>query len=131
MKPVLPGILNLVRSENPGVAFGMFSEGTGPWHAPALAAFSIVAIVILVTMLWKTGIAWIVWSAAGLSLIFGGAVGNVYDRVRVGAVTDFLDFYMHGYHWYTFNLADSAICLGAGLLLVRAFFTRSHQEAKT
>jgi signal peptidase II len=130
VKPVLPGILNLVRSENPGVAFGMFSEGTGRWHAPALAAFSIVAILILVTMLWKIDRMDRI-SAAGLSLIFGGAVGNVYDRVRVGAVTDFLDFYIRGYHWYTFNLADSAICLGAGLLLVSAFFVRGHQEAKT
>jgi len=67
-------------------------------------------------------------SAVGLSLIFGGAVGNVYDRVRTGAVTDFLDFYVRSYHWYVFNLADSAICVGAGLLLVSMFLTR--QEAK-
>ena len=60
----------------------------------------------------------------------GGAVGNVYDRVRVGAVTDFLDFYLHSYHWYIFNLADSAICVGAGLLLLSMFVTRDHQEAK-
>lgn len=123
MRPVIPGFFNLVRSENPGVAFGIFADGSGLWHTPALVLLSIVATVILAVMLWRIdrldG-----WSAVGLSLIFGGAAGNVYDRVRAGAVTDFLDFYLRGYHWYVFNLADSAICVGAGLLLASMFFTR-------
>ena len=57
-------------------------------------------------------------SATGLALIFGGAMGNVFDRVASGSVTDFLDFYAGTYHWYTFNLADAAICTGAGLLIL-------------
>jgi len=97
LRPVIPGFFNLVRSENPGVAFGMFAEDSGRWHTQALVLFSIVAILILAAMLWKIDQLDRL-SAVGLSLIFGGAVGNVYDRVRAGAVTDFLDFYVHSYH---------------------------------
>ena len=128
VKPVIPGFFNLVRSENPGVAFGMFAEDSGRWHTPALVLFSIAAILVLAVMLWKIE-RLDRMSAVGLSLIFGGAVGNVYDRIRSGAVTDFLDFYVRSYHWYVFNLADSAICVGAGLLLMSMFLTRSQQGA--
>ena len=126
VKPVIPGFFNLVRSENPGVAFGMFAEDSGRWHTPALVLFSIAAILVLAVMLWKIE-RLDRMSAVGLSLIFGGAVGNVYDRIRSGAVTDFLDFYVRSYHWYVFNLADSAICIGAGLLLLSMFLSRSQQ----
>ena len=128
LKPVIPGFFNLVRSENPGVAFGMFADDSGRWHTPALVLFSVLAIVILAAMLWKIDRLDRL-SAVGLSLIFGGAVGNVYDRVRTGAVTDFLDFYVRSYHWYVFNLADSAICVGAGLLLLSMFLTRQEANA--
>lgn len=123
VKPVIAGFFNLVRSENPGIAFSMFAEDSGRWHTPALVILSVVAILILAAMLWKID-RLDRMSAMGLSLIFGGAVGNVYDRVRSGAVTDFLDFYVRSYHWYIFNLADSAICVGAGLLLLSMFLTR-------
>ena len=123
---VIPGFFNLVRSENPGVAFGMFADDSSKWHTPALVVLSVAAISILAAMLWKIE-RMDRLSAAGMALIFGGAVGNVYDRVLAGAVTDFLDFYLGSYHWYIFNLADSAICTGAGLLLLSMFFTR---EAK-
>lgn len=128
VKTVIPGFFNLVRSENPGVAFGMFAQDSGRFHTPALVLLSIVAILILAAMLWKIDRLDRL-SAVGLSLIFGGAVGNFYDRARVGAVTDFLDFYLHNYHWYIFNLADSAICVGAGLLLLSMFLTRSQHGA--
>ena len=123
VRQVIPGFFNLVRSANPGVAFGMFADDSGRWHTPALVLFSVAAIVILAGMLWKID-RMDRLSAVGLALIFGGAVGNVYDRVRAGAVTDFLDFYLGSYHWYIFNLADSAICVGAGLLLLGMFLTR-------
>jgi signal peptidase II len=129
VKSVIPGFFNLVRSENPGVAFGMLADDTGRWHTPALVLLSVVAILILAAMLWKIDRLDRA-SAVGLSLIFGGAVGNVFDRVRSGAVTDFLDFYVQTHHWYIFNLADSAICVGAGLLLLSMFMTRNHNEAK-
>lgn len=127
VKVVIPGFFNLVRSENPGVAFGMLADDAGQWHTLALVLLSVIAILILAAMLWKIDRLDRL-SAMGLSLIFGGAVGNVYDRVRSGAVTDFLDFYVRTHHWYIFNLADSAICTGAGLLLLSMFMTRSQRE---
>ncbi len=114
---VIPGFFNIVRSSNAGVAFGMFQENPSPLRTMILIAVSVVAVAILAAMLWKidkqdrlTG--------TGLSLIFGGAVGNVYDRAHAGMVTDFLDFHAGEWHWYVFNLADSAICVGAGLLIL-------------
>jgi signal peptidase II len=128
VKTVIPGFFNLVRSENSGVAFGMFAEDSGRFHTPALVLLSVVAILILAGMLWKIDRLDRL-SAIGLACIFGGAVGNVFDRVRAGAVTDFLDFYVRSYHWYIFNLADSAICVGAGLLLLSMFLTRGQDGA--
>ena len=129
VKTVIPGFFDIVHSENSGVAFGMFQDDSSRWHTPMLVLFSVVAILILAAMLWKID-KLDRMSAIALSLIFGGAVGNFYDRASAGAVTDFLDFYLGTHHWYIFNLADSAICIGAGLLLLSMYFTRSHVEAK-
>lgn len=129
VKTVIPGFFNVIRSENTGVAFSMFAEGGGRFHTIGLVTLSLGAILVLAFMLWKIE-RLDRMSAVALSLIFGGAVGNVWDRVYAGAVTDFLDFYFGSYHWYTFNLADSAICTGAGLLLLSMFLTRNHQEAR-
>jgi signal peptidase II len=63
-------------------------------------------------------------------LILGGAIGNVIDRVRLGAVVDFLDFYIGSYHWPAFNVADSAICIGVFLILIRAFFIKKELGEK-
>jgi signal peptidase II len=126
-KVVIPGFFSLVRSENPGVAFGMFSESTSSYRTAVLVAFSLIAVAILAWMLWRVE-RWDRVTVMGLSLVFGGALGNVYDRVRAGAVTDFLDFYAGNVHWYTFNIADSAICAGAGLLLI-AMWTRPRHAA--
>ena len=110
----LTPFFNLVVVWNRGVSFGMFDSAgaLGPWVLSGLAG----AVVVLL----------LVWlrradhplTAAGLGLIIGGAVGNVIDRVRFGAVIDFLDFHALGWHWPAFNVADSAICVGAALLLV-------------
>lgn len=129
VKVVIPGFFNLVRSENRGVAFSMFAESTSRWHTPLLIGLSLTAIAVLAAMLWKID-RMDRPSAIALSLIFGGALGNVYDRVQFGAVTDFLDFYVGTYHWYTFNVADCGVCVGACLLLLSMFLTRNHQEAK-
>jgi signal peptidase II len=117
MRTVIPGFFNLVRSQNPGVAFGIFSETSGASRTPILIGLSIIAVLLLAGMLWRID-RLDTPSAAGLALIFGGAMGNVFDRVRVGSVTDFLDFYAGTYHWYTFNVADASICSGAGLLIL-------------
>ena len=76
-----------------------------------------LAIVILAVLLTRIR-RWDRPTGLGVALVFGGALGNVYDRLHAGTVTDFLDFYIGTYHWYTFNLADTAICIGAGLLIL-------------
>jgi signal peptidase II len=116
-KTVIPGFFNIVRSQNPGVAFGMFAENVSRSRTPVLVGLSIVAVLLLAGMLWRID-RLDTPSATGLALIFGGAMGNVFDRVRVGSVTDFLDFYAGTYHWYTFNVADASIFTGACLLIL-------------
>jgi signal peptidase II len=121
-KTVIPGFFNIVRSENPGVAFGIFSEGPTHSRTLILVVFSVLAVLLLAAMLWRID-RLDAPSASGLALIFGGAMGNVFDRVHVGRVTDFLDFYFGSYHWYTFNIADASICTGAGLLILSMLLT--------
>jgi signal peptidase II len=128
-KTVIPGFFNLVRSENSGVAFGMFAGSSTQTHTMALVALSLVAVFLLGVMLWRIERLDSA-SATGLALIFGGAMGNVYDRVHAGMVTDFLDFYVGSWHWYTFNIADASICAGAGLLILSMFLTHHRGEAR-
>jgi signal peptidase II len=106
--------LNLVVVWNRGVSFGMFDSASAhaPWLLSALAVAVVVALV-----LWLRRVDHPLPGIA-LGLIIGGALGNVLDRVRYGAVIDFLDVHALGYHWPAFNVADSAICVGAALLLV-------------
>jgi signal peptidase II len=125
---VIPGFFNIVRSENPGVAFGILADGSSSGRTAILVALSLAAIAVLAVMLWKIG-RQDRWTTIGISLIFGGAIGNVYDRIIAGKVTDFLDFYAGNWHWYTFNLADSAICIGAGLLALSSLLIKPHREA--
>ncbi|MEP6714166.1 MAG: signal peptidase II [Terriglobia bacterium] len=124
---VIPGFFNVIRSGNPGVAFGIFADNSTHSRTLLLIVASVAAVLILARMLWRID-RQDQFSAAGLSLILGGALGNVYDRVLFGSVTDFLDFYSGTYHWYTFNLADSAICIGAGLLILSMFFSKQRKE---
>lgn len=126
-KTVIPGFFNIVRSSNPGVAFGIFQDNPSPHRTLILVAVSIVAVLILAAMLWRID-RQDRYTANGLSLIFGGALGNVYDRTHAGTVTDFLDFHAGTYHWYVFNLADSAICIGAGLLIMSMLLVNRKKE---
>ncbi len=114
---VIPGFFDIVRSHNTGVAFGLFAGATSRYRVVLLLTISILALLLLVWLLWRNRSA-DRYSSTAVALIFGGAVGNVFDRIRAGSVTDFLDFYVGSYHWYTFNLADTAITIGAGLLLL-------------
>lgn len=114
---VIPGLLNLVHTSNPGVAFGLFADSQAPWRAPLLILFSVVVIGLIVWMLW-TRRAGGVLGSYGLALILGGAAGNVVDRLFHRGVTDFIDFHLGAYHWYTFNVADTAIVIGAALVIL-------------
>ena len=114
---VIPGFFDIVHSENRGVAFGMFNDSTSPWRTGVLVVASAAAVVVVSVMVWRSQqldrrSLW------GLSCILGGAAGNVFDRIVWGRVTDFLDFYIGSYHWHTFNVADSAVVVGSGLLLL-------------
>jgi signal peptidase II len=114
---VIPGFFDIVRSQNSGVAFGIFNDSTSQWRTTLLVIASLVAVALLTGMLWKarTLDRRSLW---GFSLILGGAAGNVYDRIVSGHVTDFLLLYIGQYQWPTFNVADSAIVVGSGLLLL-------------
>lgn len=113
---VIPGLLDIVRSQNPGVAFGFLAGSTSTLRTTLLVLFSLAALTTVATLLWRI-VRLDQPTAVGLSLIFGGALGNVFDRVLHGSVTDFIDLHWHEHHWYTFNLADSAITAGAVLIL--------------
>lgn len=113
--PIIPHFFNLTHTHNPGVAFGLFSDSPAPWKTALLVVVSVALLLVVIGVVWKSRR--LHWEAGvALALILGGAASNLLDRVRYGQVTDFLDFYFRGYHWFTFNLADSAIVTGACLL---------------
>ncbi len=128
--PVIPGFLNLWYSRNRGGLFGYFSEWDDPWRWLLLTLFPVVAIGLIAGFLAKTDEQHRS-TLAGLALILGGATGNLVDRVLRGEVVDFLDVYASWpplaewlasrfgtVHWPTFNIADSAIVVGAGMLVL-------------
>jgi signal peptidase II len=125
---VIPGLFHLTHVQNTGAAFGLFAESAAQWKVGALVSFSVIALVIVSALLWKNGHA-LSTTTIGLSLILGGATGNLWDRMMTGHVLDFLDFYVGSYHWPAFNVADSAIVIGAALLVSEIVFAKSGNEA--
>jgi signal peptidase II len=115
---VVTDFFNLVMVWNPGVSFGMLQVDQAHMRL-VLSVFAIIVSAGFLIWLWREPRPSI---AFPLGLIAGGALGNVCDRLRFGAVADFLDFHVAGYHWPAFNLADSAITIGVILLLVDQFF---------
>ncbi len=110
---VVPGVLNIVHYRNPGAAFGIFREG-GTVHHIVLSSISIIAAVVLGFLVLRARDR---WSALALSLIAGGAAGNLIDRLRTGEVVDFVDLHVGRYHWPAFNVADTAITTGVAVVL--------------
>lgn len=119
--PLISNFLVLVHSLNPGIAFGMFSGATSGWVSPVLLAASIAVIALLVWFL-LSGRAGHALAQCGIALILGGAAGNVLDRILHGSVTDFIEVGIGPYRWPAFNVADSAITIGAVLVLIEVFF---------
>lgn len=113
---------NLVTVWNRGVSFGMFSNDSqyGPWALSILALGISLGLVVWLRKIETK------WMALALGLVIGGAVGNVADRIRFNAVFDYLDFHVMGYHWPAFNVADSAIFIGVGLILCDGLFARKN-----
>jgi len=121
----LTGFFNLVLVWNRGVSFGMFNAHSS-WGPIVLAGLALAISVGLVVWLRRVESRLL---AAAIGLVLGGAIGNVIDRGRFGAVVDFLDFHAFGYHWPAFNVADSAITVGVALLLYDSLFlTRKAAE---
>jgi signal peptidase II len=113
---VIPGVFQLSHWENTGAAFSMFADSSSPLRTLGLIGFAVAALLVVGFLLWKSGSALNSITLA-LSLIMGGASGNLWDRVARGTVTDFLDFYIGQHHWPPFNIADSAIVIGSLLLM--------------
>lgn len=117
---------NWVRAWNTGVSFSMFND----YGSAGAIMLSVVAGVIVIAL--------IVWlknerdrlAQAALGMVIGGAIGNVIDRVRLGAVFDFLDFHIADSHWPAFNLADSFICAGAVILIIQSIFIKKEEKQK-
>ncbi len=128
--PVIPGFFRITHVENPGAAFGLFSDSASSWTIAMLVVFSVVALVIIALLLWKNSLA-MNSTGVGLALILGGAVGNLWDRLLSGHVVDFLDVYLDGYHWPAFNVADSAIVIGAVLLVAEILFAKSPKRSSS
>jgi signal peptidase II len=126
-EPVVPGFLNLVHVKNTGVAFGLFASdgGSTSWTVTllGLAALAAVGLYFRFTPPHDRLL------LAALGAVAGGAVGNLLDRAMAGSVTDFVDVYAGSYHWPAFNVADSAITLGIGLMVLDVF-RRRHPEGR-
>jgi signal peptidase II len=114
----ITGFFNLVLVFNKGAAFSLLAQAPG-WQVSLLAGFALLAAVVVTVLMVKNADKTLM--CAALSLILGGALGNLIDRLRFGHVVDFLDFHALGWHWPAFNVADSAISIGAVLLILEAF----------
>ena len=120
---VIPEFFRITHVENRGAAFGLFADSASQWRGPALILFSIIAMCIVTLLLWRNSHQ-ITMTGVALSLILGGAAGNLWDRMMQGHVVDFLDFYVGSYHWPAFNVADSAIVIGAFVLMGEILFAK-------
>lgn len=127
---VIRGFFYITHVENRGAAFSLFAESPSQWKMAMLVMFSIVALGVVLTLLWRNSHT-LATTGFGLALILGGALGNLWDRLLSGRVVDFLLFYIGSYAWPAFNVADSAIVVGAGLLVIEVLFSKSAAPEKT
>src|SRR5262245_26038788 len=126
VEPVTP-FFNLVLACNRGAAFSFLADAPG-WQTPLFAGFAIVASVVVGVLIVRSPGKRLF--LAGLTLVLGGALGNLIDRLRFGCVVDFLDFHAAGWHFAAFNVADSAITLGAVALILDSFLHREPADAR-
>jgi signal peptidase II len=118
---VIPGFFQIVHSENRGIAFGIFNDSVSPWRTAILASLSVVCVAVVGAFLWRMRHRVSSLALYGFALVMGGAAGNLFDRVVFGRVTDFLLLYVGSYQWPTFNVADSALDIGVGLVIIDQF----------
>jgi len=131
--PVIKNFFYIVHSENRGAAFGFLNDAPDAWRAPVLIGLSSAILILLAVLMWQPARGGLQESSllrTALALVFGGALGNLYDRAFIGSVTDFLQFFFGPYEFASFNAADSAITIGACLLIIDMWRTRGHQPAR-
>jgi signal peptidase II len=126
--PVIPGFFDLTHVHNPGGAFGFLSGMSAEFRSLLFVAVSLLAAGLVLYFYWQTPVGQR-FPAVGLCLLFGGAVGNLVDRIRFGVVVDFLDFYVGELHWPAFNIADSAITVGVFIFAYHLLFQNIRPEA--
>lgn len=116
--PVIPGVLRITHWTNEGAAFSLFADSNSPHMVHwGLVSFTVLAsVVVFAAMVWLGRR--ITPTTVALSLILGGALGNLHDRIAYGSVVDFIEVHIFTYHWPDFNVADSAVVIGACLLLL-------------
>jgi signal peptidase II len=124
---VIPGVFNIVHTENPGIAFGMLAGASGPWRDVLLIGFSAAVLVVISAMLLRSHNQMDAWLRVGLGFILGGAFGSLYDRIVNGTVTDFVEVHAGQHYFPAFNVADSAITVGACLLLLDMWRARERE----
>jgi signal peptidase II len=128
--PVVPGFFNLTRVHNTGAAFGMLNSVDFPFKTAALALIAAAALTGLA--LFASTLPAVQWlSRLGIALIIGGAAGNLIDRVSLGYVTDFVDLYWQGWHFWAFNVADAAITVGVALMVLEMLGLGRHRVSRT
>jgi signal peptidase II len=128
---VIPRFFYIDHVENPGAGFGMLADSQSPFRVVILVGVSLLVMAAIAAMLWRpnrSGVPQSELMRTALALVFGGAMGNLWDRMFNGTVTDFLQFFFGQYEFPSFNAADSMITIGAVLLLLDLFLTR-HQHA--
>ncbi len=121
--PVIPGFFHITHVQNPGGAFGFLANQSAMVRGILFLAVSTLAVGLVLWFYHKTPPTHR-WLATGFALIIGGAIGNLIDRVRFGKVVDFLDFFIHGWHWPAFNVADSAITIGITIFIIHVVWGR-------
>ena len=126
--PVIQGFFSITHVRNPGAAFGFLAGASPLFRSIFFVAVTVLAIILAVHYIWKSR-AEEPFLTFALSLILSGAAGNLIDRVRLGEVIDFLDVYIGSTHWPAFNVADSAISVGAVILFIE--LTRRGKESQT
>lgn len=120
---LIPGLFNLTHVHNPGGAFGFMAHNGSPWRHWLFMVAAIVALGLILYFYHQTPRTH-PWLGMALAMIFGGAVGNLIDRVRFGEVVDFLDVYIGNLHWPTFNIADSAVTVGVIIFIAHIAFKK-------
>lgn len=126
--PVIPGLVNIIHAENPGMAFSLLSTASPAIRSFVLIGLAASVLVVVAVMLWRSPMPVERWA---LAAVLGGAVGNLWDRILRGTVTDFVDVYYGEWHWATFNVADSAITVGAIVLALHMLMTPNSHTGKS